>query len=397
MPPAAAPISLIEIVRGICGMMNQKAARKLENEIREYYGAKYVFTVSSGKAALFLILTGLKTTSKRRKVILPAYTCYSVPSAIVKAGLDAIPCDMKPETLDYDFEKLQIAADDETLCIISTHLFGIPSDVERIRRVCGDKGIYVIEDAAQAMGGTEGNTKIGTCGDVAFFSLGRGKNISCGSGGIIVTSSDVISSAISKVFEEVTREPAKEIMKTLIELFLLKIFLHPSLYWIPDNLPFLKIGETTFDSNFPIYRLSDFKAGLLDHCFSKLERFNKARASVSDLFMDTMKAGGAMPPIYHAGRPYLRFPIYEDEAVSKDRTYNRFRNRGVSRMYPDSVNKINELKVDSKEGEYAGAEKIAKTLITLPTHILLKEKDINVLCDIIRERWNNRDLNGRIH
>ena len=93
-------------------MMNQRAARKLENEIREYYGAKYVFTVSSGKAALFLILTGLKTVSKRRKVIIPAYTCYSVPSAIVKAGLDAIPCDMRPETLDYDFEKLQIAADD---------------------------------------------------------------------------------------------------------------------------------------------------------------------------------------------------------------------------------------------------------------------------------------------
>jgi len=395
IPPAAAPVSFIEILHGIYGMMTDSPARKLEDEIRKYYNAKYVFTVSSGKAALFLILTGLKTMSKRRKVIIPAYTCYSVPSAIVKAGLDAIPCDMRPETLDYDFDKLQIAADDETLCVISTHLFGIPSDVERIRRICADKGIFVIEDAAQAMGCAEGNKKIGTCGDVAFFSLGRGKNISCGSGGIIVTSSDAIFSAISKAFEGVAREPATEITKTLMEVLLVKIFLNPSLYWIPDSLPFLKIGETTFDTNFPIYRLSDFKAGLLDRGFSKLERFNKARASVSVLFMDAMKPGPAMP-IYHAGRPYLRFPIYVDNAVSKDRTYKRFRNRGVSRMYPDSVNRIKELKMDSSEGAYPGAERIAKTLLTFPTHILLKDKDKTVLCDMIRERWNDRDLNERI-
>ena len=108
-----------------------------------------------------------------------------------------------------------------------------------------------------------------------------------------------------------------------MEVFLVKIFLNPSLYWIPDNLPFLKIGETIFDTNFPVYRLSDFKAGLLDRCFSKLEKFNQARASVSELFMDVMKPGSAMP-IYHAGRPYLRFPIYEDDAVSKDRYIQSF-------------------------------------------------------------------------
>jgi len=385
IPPAAAPISFTEILHGLCGMRNKKAAMKLENEIREYYGAKYVFTVSSGKAALFLILAGMKMASKRRKVIIPAYTCYSVPSAIVRAGLDPVPCDVRPETLDYDFEKLRLAADDETLCIISTHLFGIPSDVERIRRICSGRGIYVIEDAAQAMGVTEGNKKIGTYGDVAFFSLGRGKNITCGSGGIIITSSDAISSAISKAYGEVKREPATEIMKTLVEIFLVKIFLNPGLYWIPDNLPFLKIGETMFDTNFPVYRLSDFKAGLLDRCFSKLERFNQARASVSGLYINAMKPGFAMP-IYHAGRPYLRFPIYEDDAVSRDRTYHRFRDLGVSRMYPDSVNRIKELKMDSREGGYPGAERIAKTLLTLPTHILLKDKDKVALCELVKGR-----------
>ena len=70
-----------------------------------------------------------------------------------------------------------------------THLFGIPSDVDRTRRICEEKGIFLVEDAAQAMGVEHGGRKLGTLGDVGFFSLGRGKNISCGSGGIILTSS----------------------------------------------------------------------------------------------------------------------------------------------------------------------------------------------------------------
>ena len=55
-------------------------------------------------------------------------------------------------------------------------------------------------------------------------------------------------------------------------------------------------------------------------------------------------------------------------------------------MYPDSVNRIKELKMDSREGRYPGAERIAKTLLTLPTHILLKDKNKNEsLCHIVKE------------
>jgi dTDP-4-amino-4,6-dideoxygalactose transaminase len=81
-----------------------------------------------------------------------------------------------------DFEKLKTLSDDDILCIIPTHLFGIPSDVGRIRDICEAKGIYILEDAAQALGVTVGGRKAGTLGDVGFFSLGRGKNITSGSG-----------------------------------------------------------------------------------------------------------------------------------------------------------------------------------------------------------------------
>lgn len=121
-------------------------------------------------------------------MVIPAYTCFSVPSAVVKAGLDVALCDLDASTFDFDYRLLEAAVNEKTLCVIPSHLFGIPSEMDRVNAICREKGVYVVEDAAQAMRGpTKG--KLGTLGDVGFFSLGRGKNITCGSGGIIVTNS----------------------------------------------------------------------------------------------------------------------------------------------------------------------------------------------------------------
>ena len=141
LPPTAAPISLTDLMHGFYGIANKKLAEKLERELKEYFGVPHAFLVSSGKAALFLILSGLKRLTRKRKVILPAYTCFSVPSAIRMAGLEIVLCDIRPETLDFDFSQLRDLLDDDTMCVISTHLFGIPADVSKVRGLCGNRKI----------------------------------------------------------------------------------------------------------------------------------------------------------------------------------------------------------------------------------------------------------------
>ena len=227
IPPAAAPVSTRDLFRGISGLFGDGYLGKFENEIRGYFGSEFVFLASSGKASLVLILKGLSSLRPRKKVLIPAYTCYSVPSAIVKSGLEIALCDVDPDTLDFDYPQLERLADDQTLCIVSTHLFGIPSDVERTRRICEEKGIFLVEDAAQAMGVEHAGRKLGTLGDVGFFSLGRGKNISCGSGGIILTSSADIAESIRKFHRELKREPARECSRSVAEAFFMKVFLNP--------------------------------------------------------------------------------------------------------------------------------------------------------------------------
>ncbi len=97
MPPTAPPIKFSDLFYGVAGAFvgGKRFLRQIEGELREYFGVKHVFLLSSGKAALYLILRALHSLSpERNKVLIPAYTCFSVPSAIVKAGLGISLCDI---------------------------------------------------------------------------------------------------------------------------------------------------------------------------------------------------------------------------------------------------------------------------------------------------------------
>jgi dTDP-4-amino-4,6-dideoxygalactose transaminase len=143
--------------------------------------------------------------------------------------LEIVPCDIDPATLDYDYDCLQRVVTDETLCVLAIHLFGIPADLHRIKKLCRDKDIFIVEDAAQAMGGRYHGGMLGTFGDVGFFSLGRGKNITCGSGGIIITGNDAIAAALQRRYAEVEETPLGEDIKNFIEICLVSLLIKPEL------------------------------------------------------------------------------------------------------------------------------------------------------------------------
>src|SRR5438309_5846824 len=108
LPPAATPIGIREIISGVCGIFHgQKELDRFRSELKEYFGVKHCFLVSSGKAAFTLILLALKELfPDRDEVLIPAFTCYSVPSSVVRAGLRIRLCDLRPDSLDFDFAQL---------------------------------------------------------------------------------------------------------------------------------------------------------------------------------------------------------------------------------------------------------------------------------------------------
>jgi dTDP-4-amino-4,6-dideoxygalactose transaminase len=224
---------------------------------------------------------------------------------------------------------------------------------------------------------------LGTIGDVGFFSLGRGKNITCGSGGIIITNSGIIASAIAKKYSDPKSPGAMETIKEFLKMLSLSIFINPSLYWLPSALPFLRLGETVFDREFPIRRLSGMQAGFLRGWQKKLEESNRIRRENSEYFCSAL----ASTLTFHNGAsiPYLRLPILAKDREERDRLFfiSKKRGSGLSIMYPAPINEIEEIRDLFNGKTFPYAKRVSERLLTIPTHHLLLEKDKRNICELI--------------
>ena len=328
IPPTAAPIYLKDLIHEFLGIFSGKRyIQSLEEGIKAHFGVKHVFLVSSGKAALFLILKAIESLRPDKKqVIIPAYTCFSVPSAIVKAGLKVSLCDINPSTFDFDYKLLEKAINKDTLCVVPNHLFGMPADMDKINSICKDKDIFVVEDAAQAMGGSYKGKKLGTIGDVGFFSLGRGKNITSGSGGIIITNSSKIAGAIEKHYSGLKEPGIIGSLKEFLQILLMSIFIQPFLYWLPAGLTFLKLGQTIFYKDFSIKKLSGMKAGLLHGWQERLEKTNQIRKENGEYFNKRLRLRSRLSNRGEGGGegaiPYLRLPVLVSNKEIRDNIFS---------------------------------------------------------------------------
>ena len=384
LPPVAAPLAWRDLWHGLIGGLDRDhAIRTLEEEIRREFDVAHVFLLSSGTAALALTLTALKSLSPGRDVVLPAFTCPSVPAAVLEAGLHPIPCDIDAATFDFDHERLDEAVTGQTLCVIAHHLFGIPSDVERLRNRCHPRGIVVVEDAAQAMGAEAGGRKLGTMGDVGIFSFGRGKNITCGSGGVILTNSDRIAGAIGPHYRRLHAPSLVCNLKALARIALMMVFIRPRLYWIPAALPFLALGETIFPKTIPMTRLAAMQAGLLRGWASRLARSNEIRSRTAAWFRRQLPIRLTPEP----PQPYLRLPIAVANAKERARIYSRSRKRGLglSVGFPAPVNEIPEMRAICHGRRCPRARRVADTILTLPTHQWVAEEDMRAIADLLRD------------
>jgi perosamine synthetase len=384
LPPAAAPLGWMDLWNGIVGALTPNRSLRLrERELGQEFGVAHVFLLSSGTAALQLALRSVTSLSIGTHVVIPAYTCFSVPAAILKTGLRPVLCDIDPSTFDFDHALLQDALTPSTLCVIAHHLFGVPSDINRTRDACRARGIFLIEDAAQALGVDTNGGKAGTVGDMGIFSFGRGKNVTCGSGGAIITSSDRLARAVEAEYREVPSPRWWESLADVMTLVLMMIFIRPSLYWIPAALPFLQLGTTVYPENVVVRRLSGFKAGLLRNWRRHLARSNQVRSeTTADLRrrLPGATTGGASYPL-------LRLPLLAATPEEKQQLHSRSKVRGLglSLAYPTAVNEIPDVRAVVNGQQFPSAAAVASRLLTLPTHHWLLEKDKRALADLCLE------------
>jgi dTDP-4-amino-4,6-dideoxygalactose transaminase len=335
--------------------------------------------VSSGAAALTVALKALASMSDRTEVILPAYTCFTVPAAVLQAGLEPVLCDIDPSTFEFDARQLEQLVSRRTLCVITHHLFGLPTNVERVRMICETHGAFVVEDAAQAMGVDVDGRALGTLGDVGIFSLGRGKHVTCGEGGVILTGSARLASAIRRQYRDIPAPRSIEAAIAFVKVALMYVCIRPWLYWIPASLPFLHLGETIFPTHIVVRRLAGMHAGLMRRMQLRMQRARRVRANTASDFTRRLRLES------RDGRdhPYLRLPVYAATPEQKERVsaLGRQLGLGLGRGYPTAVNEIPQLRARFAGQAFPRARRVANQLLTVPTHHWLNDTDKQRIAD----------------
>lgn len=389
IPPAGAPLPGNAV---LSALRPSTDGRGLAELLRDQLGVRYVFPVSSGRAALTIILKALKQFSGKREVVIPAYTCFSVPSAVVRAGLSIRLCDVDPKTLDLDQNALARIDLSNVLCIIPSGLYGIPAELVALEKITRASGAYLIDDAAQCLGASLGGKPCGTLGDVGFYSLGRGKNITSISGGIVVTQREDLANLISEEVSKLPPPSVREVSSAVVASIVYAAMLPPSRYWFLDRIPFLGLGLSRFNPNFTMTQLTAYQTRLASQLLPAVDSYNQIRRQNAAKLRAQIEhiEGIEIPrPANEANSVYLRFPILARDRKDRSRLLRRFNGAGIgaSTSYPTSISEIPGISrylIDDQE-PCPAAILIATRLIALPTHPFVTSADLDQMAAIIRE------------
>jgi dTDP-4-amino-4,6-dideoxygalactose transaminase len=267
-------------------------------------------------------------------------------------------------------------------------MFGIPFDINGLSSISGSDETYVIEDAASALGTRRKDGKYaGTFSDIGFYSFNRGKNLSTTSGGLIVTERDDLAPIIS---EEVNRLPGLETSGKLT-LFLktlgLSMAVRPWFYTLMKPL-ISKYKYTELHTDFDSFEYTKFQKALGVSLFKRADWIFKRRMENGLFLKDTLKdIDGIRLPVLPDDWDIVfnQFPILVESPDKRDMVLKGILETGVEAtiLYDNPIHMIYEDHSPSDD-PFPNSTFLAKRLILIPTHPIIRIKDLQRVAESIR-------------
>ena len=358
---------------------------EFQEALQDYLGVRACFLASSGRTALFLLLKVLKAERPERPfILLPAYTCPALVKVILDVGLRPCPIDISPETFAFDMEELAAQLNEQVLAVIHVHPFGIPLAMDEVQSLAHGVGAVVIEDAAQAMGACWQGKQVGTTADFGLFSLGPGKPLSVGGGGVVCTDDETWAGLLAAAWRQLPAATALASTWALTRLLLIRLATNPRGWWLAARSGIQRWGEQPSSWGYRERALSPAQARIGRALLPHLDEINGVRRENGRhiaIKLQGSAVGQALDAAVEAEPIFLRLPFIADTAERRGQLYQRLwqANLGAGRLYRYALPDIfQELAAYS----CPGAEQIAVRLLTLPTHHYLSQRDINHITDI---------------
>lgn len=388
LPPTATPLSLHQWMSGL--YPGPDAVERFRAALAAYLGVPYVGPASSGRTALFLIFATLAARREfqgRTEVLLPAYTCPAVAKVVLDAGLTPRLVDIDPQTHSFRAGALAANTGPNTLAIVCVHAYGLALPVDEAIALARGVGAVVIEDAAQAMGAAWAGRAVGTRGDFGLFSLGPGKPLSVGGGGIVCTHNPDYADGLEWAGQQLSRLNVVKAGWALARLGLFALAFHPSGWWLAVRAGATKMGDSEASWGYALSGQAATQAAVGLRLLPALDAINAARRARALSWMEQLRGmnGLCLPETREpeAHDIFLRLPLVLPSAGHADELARRLAAAGIGagRMYQRT---LDEIFPQLHGPSYAGATQVARGLLTLPTNHYVRDADVSAGAALIR-------------
>jgi len=339
---------------------------KFEEQFCRLTGAGYAVSISSGTAGMHLLLLA-SGIGAGDEIITPSMTFASTINLITMLGATPVFVDIDYDTLNINAGLIEEKITEKTKGIIPVHFAGAPVDMDRIIGIAVRHGLFVIEDAAHAVGAWYKGIHAGGFGRMAVFSFHPIKNITTGEGGMIAHSDEEMDKRLRQLrFHGLEKDAWKR---------------------------YGKGGNPEYDIQIPgfKYNLTDMQAALGLAQMERLRELNKRRADLAALYMDRLKGteGIALPgippyPHVHAWHLFVIKLLDMDRRLFMEKLSEY--NVGYGLHFPANhlLSYVRERFPVEAEA-LPETERAAKGLLSLPLFPDMTDDDVCYVCDAVRE------------
>lgn len=285
-----------EVLRS--GMLVQgKYVSELENSFIKLTKTKFASALSNGTATMHLALISLGI-KEGDEVIVPAFSYVATANVVELVGAKPIFIDIDISTYNIDVTKIEAAITSKTKAIIPVHEFGLACEIDEVERIAKKHKLYVIEDAACALGAKYKDHHVGSFGDFGSFSLHPRKAISSGEGGVLITNNFDYDKKIKTL-----RNHGTEI--------------------IDGRLDFTEIGFN--------YRLTDFQAALVYSQMDRLEKSIDYKNELAEIYFSEISSNKIILPSVpnHTRHTWQTYHILLNEGINREDIISKLREKNI--------------------------------------------------------------------
>ena len=367
IPPAGNPITI-----------------KTSHEVPVLPGSLKTYFLNSGTAALAagLQIAQQHCKAKKPEVIIPAYCCPDLLSAILYNDMRPVLVDFIPDKPYMDLNGIEEALNENTVAVIAVNFLGIPERFKEIKQLLQDMPTLLIEDSCQWF--PESDEAFASHeGDLVVYSFGKGKPVCVLGGGAlsIVGATYQAYAPTGDITPEHKRTSIAQAMFNRVKYLAYNFVLTPYAYWLLEVMPFIKLGETRFHPLKSITAMPTDKLIFLKHNIESYEqRYRNRDSAWQHVTKNPSKNSVAILhnqcPTYKK-QQLLRLPLLCDDPYLRNEFYALSENRGFggSKLYADILPKVLDMPCSLiADSAIVNAVDFSKRLLTLPTHSNADEK-----------------------